>query len=169
MGGAVASRRIALVLLVAGTATLLLGLTGVAAADTTTDREELILVLPEADLEGEGEVIARLQAHAIRTQEPVLHELDAMAGVRVEETFWITNAILVSIDPAVASREDLADIAGVLRVDAHGSVSTAVVGGKSVDGTTYGIEMLNVPDVWTDFDARGAGVTVAVLDTGVDG
>ncbi|TKX77065.1 peptidase S8/S53 subtilisin kexin sedolisin, partial [Halorubrum sp. SD626R] len=42
------------------------------------------------------------------------------------------------------------------------TVSTA-----SVDAT-YGVEMVRAPEVWAEFDTRGGGATVAVLDTGVD-
>ena len=48
-------------------------------------------------------------------------------------------------------------------------------GGADVDHTeplsdeyTYGLQHVNAPEVWEEFGATGEGVTVAVLDTGID-
>ena len=42
----------------------------------------------------------------------------------------------------------------------------------AVDGstseTTYGLDQINAPAIWEAYDTRGAGTSVAVLDTGVD-
>ncbi|WP_170831039.1 S8 family serine peptidase [Natronobacterium texcoconense] len=34
--------------------------------------------------------------------------------------------------------------------------------------STYGLEQVNAPNVWEDFDTKGGGASVAVLDTGLD-
>ncbi|WP_247730225.1 S8 family serine peptidase [Halovivax limisalsi] len=35
-------------------------------------------------------------------------------------------------------------------------------------GTTYGLDQINVPQAWDEFDTQGEGATVAILDSGVD-
>lgn len=62
-------------------------------------------------------------------------------------------------DPTVASEAETAAAAA--------EAETAAIAAAEVP-VTYGIEKIAADDVWRDFGARGQGVRVAVLDTGVD-
>ena len=116
-------------------------------------------------------------------------------GVTVERSFWLANAMLVTVDTESVAVERLLDVRGVERVhenfevtldsatttpgddgsqaiDASGS--QPAIGPRTVSTTatgtnaTYGVEMVRAPEVWEEFGTRGEGATVAVLDTGID-
>ncbi|MFC3958873.1 S8 family serine peptidase [Halovivax cerinus] len=152
-----------------------------ATIDTALQREtgttNVVVRLPTADesaLDGDrASVIETLRSHASRTQAPVLDELERTDGVTVERTWWIANAIAVTADLDRVELTDLATIDGVERLHANrqfeapapieASPTTA-----AVQNTTYGLDQIDAPDAWDEFDATGDGVRVAVADTGVD-
>ncbi|WP_311170181.1 S8 family serine peptidase [Halobellus ordinarius] len=123
--------------------------------------------------------LAELRRHADRTQKRIVDYVEATPGTEIRRRFWVANAVLVAVDTEVASFADLAALDGVDRVhrtdsgedrqrpelDAPGA-STAQTGGNG--DVSYGLEMMNVPDVWERFDTHGEGATVAIIDTGVD-
>ena len=109
-------------------------------------------------------------------QQPVIEELSATDGVTVTDEFWLVNVLTVTVDTDVTDPGALADVPGVHTVarpqglehptppdPPASNVSTA---GR--DELTYGLEMVNVPAVWEQFDTRGEGTSVAVVDDGVD-
>lgn len=136
------------------------------------------------------EVVTRLQNAANTTQPPVIQELNRLqaAGfVKSYQPFWIVNAIAVTLSTEVIPA--LQDLAGVDRIvsdnqfDAFGSPSNsesrwneqASFGGwvskpetRSGEAATWSIEMVRAPLVWNLLGDTGEGVTVAIVDTGVD-
>ncbi|SDR44707.1 S8 family serine peptidase [Natronobacterium texcoconense] len=142
---------------------------------------------PLADATVSDETEAYLEGHAAETQEPLLEYVDETPGASVHEEFWVTNAVVLEVDLGRVDLEAFAqfdDVEAVhenfevplpevpdeqvttLSADAlnHSSEPTA---DESVKPTT-GIDTLNAPFVWDDYDVRGEGVRVAVLDTGID-
>ncbi|MFC7213482.1 S8 family serine peptidase [Saliphagus sp. GCM10025334] len=129
-----------------------------------------------------GNAQTALKTHARNTQVPVERTLDATAGVEVEESFWITNAMLVTVDTDEMPIERLARLEGVTRVHANyevhqpepvreRSVSADELGTEATTAeiqSTYGLDQINATEVWAEYGTRGEGVKVAVLDTGVD-
>lgn len=167
--------------------------------------------------------IAALQAHANRTQTPALTFTEKTDGVRSLQRFWLTNAILVEVDPERVPLTTLAALPEVTRIhpnekhtlyqagttassDVLVSVGNGTTAGKTTEAgsatdrpgtpsapelssgdvrpsagidvppgvvrsgvpSTWGVSRVRAPEVWTEFGTRGAGVSVAVLDTGVD-
>ena len=113
------------------------------------------------------------------TQQRVVDYVAGRAGIEIRRQFWVANAILVTVDTGVASFAELAAIDGVNRVHRTGSgikqrpetfeqTESTVAQTSSDGGVSYGLEMMNVPEVWDRFDTRGEGATVAIIDTGVD-
>src|SRR5690606_38147816 len=91
--------------------------------------------------------------------------------------FWVTSAVLVSAEATDRTLADVAALPGAVEVTPNYTVEplddTEIlpVAEPAVDPespVTYGIEKIGADAVWRDFDARGQGVRVAVLDTGVD-
>jgi len=114
-----------------------------------------------------------LQQHAEATQKPLRTFSERTEGVEVENTFWIANAALVTVDTTTQSVDELAEIDGVTRLEANTIYEhpTPIEGSDNTVGDeeyTYGLEQINAPSVWNEFDARGEGVRVAALDTGID-
>ena len=138
-----------------------------------------------------------LEEHAEATQEPLLDYAARTTGVSVETEFWLTNAVLLTVD---TDRVDLGEFDRFAAVEAvhenfevtvpEQSLSNATAleattdGDGTGDGTgdgeqssasgddgprpTAGLELVNAPAVWDAYDTRGEGVRVAVLDTGID-
>ncbi|PCR92566.1 S8 family serine peptidase [Natrinema ejinorense] len=146
---------------------------------------EAVVRLEEATVpEGIGEAAAerRLETHAESTQESLLEHVRETDRLSVEETFWLTNAVLVEVDTGAVDYETFEQFGAVEAVHENFEVSipepprrantTGSVGssGSTVGerNTTAGVAQVNAPAVWEEYDTRGEGVRVAVLDTGVD-
>lgn len=147
----------------------------------------------------DDEVVEELREHA--SDERAAFETFAaeMDHVTIERTFWLANAVLVSVDADETEADDLLSVANV--TDVHGNVVVATHAGtpddevntgesmsttasrdRRFDGSTDrpqigteptgshtdGLAAIDVPAAWERFDTRGAGATVAVIDTGVD-
>jgi len=138
------------------------------------------------------EVIAALKRRTTASQKPVVTALEQFDWVTVQNTHWITNAILVEIDTGqvesvAAATERLSALPNVQRLHANhdwripsGSFaqtgkdattmdrSTASSPASDNDEYAWPLHQINVPDVRDEFDTRGEGVDVVVLDSGVD-
>ncbi len=147
-----------------------------------TESIELVVRLEEASIPDsmpEDDVEAELEAHADDTQEPLVEYAAETAGITVEEEFWLTNAVVVTVDTDRVALETIAAFDAVERIHenfvvprpepAATDTSAAETANSIATGqVTWGIEQLNAPAVWDEHDTRGEGVRVAVLDTGVD-
>ncbi|MCU4973301.1 S8 family serine peptidase [Halobacteria archaeon AArc-m2/3/4] len=165
--------------------------------EDATGTVELVVRLEEADVSQsatDDETEAILEDQAEQTQGDVLEYANTTPGVHVQQQFWLTNAVVLEVDldrvdPAGLERFD--DV-----VDVHRNFEVAVPEpellpetsdgeGESENGnededtpheptpnpryeTTQPPAQLNAPEVWREYDTRGAGVRVAVLDTGID-
>ncbi|ELZ17375.1 peptidase S8/S53 subtilisin kexin sedolisin [Haloterrigena salina JCM 13891] len=131
-----------------------------------------------------------LAEHAEESQEPLLDYADRTAGISVETEFWVANAVLLTVDTERVDLETFARFSAVEAVHENFEVSipeqpssTSTAFGSTTgeeptptpaDATatdprpTAGLELLNAPAVWDEYETRGAGVRVAVLDTGID-
>lgn len=135
---------------------------------------EVRVVVEFSDLESvpDGEdAVATRQAHANETQEPLEEYVAETDGIDLEESFWITNVAVATVDTDRIALEEIARLEGVMAVRPE----TAVVAASGENATpvgndeyTYGLERLGVPTAWEEFDTRGEGATVVVLDSGVD-
>lgn len=121
--------------------------------------------------------VSRLRTHAASTQQRVVDYVKATPGIEIRRQFWLANAVLVSVDTELGSLDDLATVDGVKRIHRTGSgteqrrerlETTESPVAQKADEVSYGLEMMNVPEVWERFDTRGEGATVAVIDSGVD-
>jgi subtilisin family serine protease len=121
--------------------------------------------LPDWNARGAA-VVAQLQQEAA-SQAPLLAQL-RQAGYS-PRSFWIVNAIEVKGDRALA--ESMAGQPGVALVAANVkhplALEPASSGPAGLGNPAWGLERIGAPGVWSDWGDRGAGITVASLDTGV--
>ncbi|AXR77649.1 S8 family serine peptidase [Natrarchaeobaculum sulfurireducens] len=148
------------------------------------DSSELVVRLEEAPLEDVRDTEQALESHAKQTQEPVLEYVEKTPGVDVAEEFWVTNAIVLELEPGTVDEQLLVTLERIDEVEAvHENFDlsmpdppepkTPVDPSPAAEDderpqTTAAIDSVNVPTVWEEYDTRGEGVRVAVLDTGID-
>ncbi|ELZ10676.1 subtilisin-like serine protease [Halovivax asiaticus JCM 14624] len=135
---------------------------------------------------------ATLEQEAAQTQAALETYAADTPGVDILNEFWIANAALVEVDTSRASIDELATIDGVIHLHENFEVtSDSTSTAESADELTpsdereavsadrepgepgeyeytYGLEQINVPEVWDGLDVTGQGASVAVLDTGLD-
>ena len=133
-----------------------------------------------------------LKTRAASAQDDFERFAEKKPGVTAERGFWLANAMLVTVDTESVAVERLLEVRGVERVHenfrmeldsaatASGTPGVGALGSSAGPATgtvsansmstnaTYGVDMVRAPEVWETFDARGAGATVAVIDTGID-
>lgn len=132
------------------------------------DQADLKAGLRLNDWKARGEFVHRtLTAVAERSQQP-LRRLLQQARVP-HQAFWIINAISVTGDQALidelAARPEVLEI----RADRIYRVPDAplVILPPATNGVQWNIDRINAPTVWNNYQARGEGVVVCNLDTGV--
>ncbi|MHC3437073.1 S8 family serine peptidase [Natrialbaceae archaeon A-gly3] len=156
-----------------------------------TGEVDVLVYLEEVDgelLAASEDGSATLQAHAAEAQAPLEEYAEETAGVDLERSFWITSAALVTVDLEAASLSELAGVDGVERLSTNDRIEPVGAVGQDRPSTgtpadvagprvtphstgsdvANGIDQLNAPDVWRDFGVGGEGVTIAILDSGVD-
>jgi len=143
--------------------------------------------------DAEAVTVDRLKQQARQSQAPLGRYAASRDGVTVLNRFWLGNVAVVRIDHERAAVTELAAIDGVTHVGPNPEVrlDTAIpaiqpaasparpattaegVPGTAVDGaaaanTTDGLDKIGAPALWSEYGTQGEGVSVAVLDTGVD-
>jgi serine protease AprX len=187
---------------------------------TNAEGEQVVIVHVESErvVAGTGETtVEALKERAESGQAPLERYAGQTPGVTIENSFWLGNLAVVTIDH---DRADVTELAAVQNVDHVGpnfevsldaTASDVQAGqasgsaGPSLDPagtelferpgaiagpglfdrletiagldpeveprsshTTYGLDQINATEVWNRYDTKGEGITVAVLDTGVD-
>ncbi|WP_344750977.1 S8 family serine peptidase [Micromonospora olivasterospora] len=109
-----------------------------------------------------------LKKAAVESQAKIRAELD-VSGVKYQ-SFWATNAIKVS-SGSLSMAQNLAAHAEVdgLYAPLEYKVPEVTQGNneKTVNALEWGIANINADDVWAQYGVKGAGITVANIDTGV--
>lgn len=155
--------------------------------ETSGDRVEVVIRFTELEsskVAASNSPIETLHSQADRTQAPFLKYAESQQGITIQDTFWVTNAVLIEVETEQVSLEQIASQPNVKKlhenfeIEATQSVTAAdsdpvspSVGTPSTESNgqyTYGLEQINTPQTWDRFDTKGNGSTVAVLDSGID-
>jgi subtilisin family serine protease len=120
-------------------------------------------------------VAADLQTHARNTQQRLLAWADSEDGVRVVNRHWIANAVVLKVRTAevqptdITARENVRWLHPNVEIEIPAPVEVNDVSPDAAfDDVTYGLDQINVPDVWDQLGVTGDGAEVAVLDTGIN-
>ncbi|MFF1307821.1 S8 family serine peptidase [Streptomyces sp. NPDC058307] len=145
--------------------------------------EFYVLLTEHADLSHLGTLkdhakrTAKGRAELVRTAEHSQHDLKALlteAGT-AHDSFWIVNAVRVARgDAKLAQRIAALDSVRAIRqipdirlLDAN-DAKNAPAAKVAEDESAWGVTDIGAPKAWADSGARGQGVVVASIDTGVN-
>ncbi|MFG1888676.1 S8 family serine peptidase [Micromonospora sp. NPDC049051] len=133
------------------------------------DRADLSKAAAIKDWDKRGTAVAEaLKKTAADSQSKIRAELDG-SGTKYE-TFWATNAIKVSGGSLTMAQSFAAhaEVEGLYAPVAY-EVPEVTKGTdeKTVNALEWGIANINADDVWSQYGVKGAGITVANIDTGV--
>ncbi|MCA9934073.1 MAG: S8 family serine peptidase [Ardenticatenaceae bacterium] len=141
--------------------------------------------LPTEETARRTEIIARLQATAVTSQQaiyPLLHQLQAAGHISRVQPFWISNIMAITADneaaaqlaahPAVAAVrpettwqfDDITPHDILTRPVPLSSNARSMTSGE----LTWGVSRIRANYVWDGLGIDGSGITVAIMDSGVD-
>ncbi|MDF5754729.1 S8 family serine peptidase [Spongiactinospora sp. TRM90649] len=89
--------------------------------------------------------------------------------------FWLVNTVKVTADASLA--KEIAALPEVTAIEPIGKIerpepkagkAKAKTGAKAAAAVEWGVDRINAPRVWNELNNRGEGITVAIIDTGVD-
>jgi subtilisin family serine protease len=126
--------------------------------------------------------VADLREHADAERAAFESFAASRPGITIEREFWLASALLVSVDAGNVTAADLRAVENVTRIHenvvvepirADGESPTEAdsrpqIGADPSGRAVPGVRRIGAPTAWERFDTRGAGATVAVVDTGVD-
>ena len=140
--------------------------------------------------------IRSMQSHAATTRSAFERFAEGNPYVEIKRSFWVTNALVVSIDTDRIPLQRLGTVDNVERIHENYNLSLAMTAGSTATShpqgsvaptrpqqlitqqpvapqlepttteTTDGLAQINVVDAWEY--TRGGTTSIAVLDTGVD-
>jgi subtilisin family serine protease len=104
-------------------------------------------------------------------QQPLVTYESGRTGIDILRSFWLLDGALVELDPQAVDPMALQALEGVGVIHENRQFhlpETRPVTPTAHGDRTYGLEQIGAPAVWDEFDTRGSGASVAVIDTGVD-
>jgi subtilisin family serine protease len=131
---------------------------------------DVVVRLSPADTSGvqsREATIGALKSHAAETQQNVVRFAQMSEHVELERQFWITNAVLLEVDPDRVSLEEIASAEGVERLHVNFEVTTAQAAGGngSADGSTNETAPTNGTSTDESASDDDAGTEAPAADT----
>jgi len=130
--------------------------------------------IPELDKDGSNraQILKEMKTGAEKSFMTFKTKIDKRFEIR--DFLWSVNAVVV--DENISITKNLESMQEVLYIlpdileypEEPVSKDTPQVEGVS-DDFTYGLENMNVPQVWEDFGIKGQGINIGIIDTGIDG
>lgn len=122
-----------------------------------------------------GQTIGTLQSHAERTQRPILDWAENNDNVVVANTWWITNAVLLTVRGDATTIDELERFDSVEQLHANFKFaspeppeSSGAAPQQPPVNHSYALTQINATEVWEEYGTMGEGAKVAVLDSGVE-
>ena len=131
-------------------------------------RADLSAAFAMRDWNQRGSFVVERLTTVAETSQAGLRRMLSARGVQFQ-SFWILNAIKVRADAAtfeaIAARPEVARVIPdfTFRIP----TPQPAVQEPSINSVEWGIDRINAPQAWSTFGARGDGIVVASIDTGV--
>ncbi len=124
-------------------------------------------------------VIHQLQQTAADSQAPLIAQLNSRSAsgeIASYQSLWIINAVVITATPdSIAQIKARPDVASVLPDEQHryfdppeDTFAELLAADSAQPIPLWGIDKINAPAAWHGLGIDGSGVTVAIMDTGVD-
>src|SRR3990170_654894 len=131
-------------------------------------RADLTAAYAMRDWSERGQFVVERLTSVADTSQAGLRRMLAGRGVQFEP-FWILNAIKVRADmatfDAIAARPEVARV--IPDVTFRVPTPQPAVQEPSINSVEWGIDRIGAPLAWSTLGARGDGIVVATIDTGV--
>jgi len=121
---------------------------------------------------GRGGAVNTMKSRVGSSQSSLKRDL-LSRGAEVKKEFWIANALLVEVKVSdleqIKQRDDVERVHENFKIEAFRDTSAnKEVEAQAGGDYTWGLERINVPQVWEMGISGTEGVKVVVLDTGID-
>ena len=115
------------------------------------------------------DAVAALKAAAEQSQRPIVNYLKARNALVLSQ-LWLINAVVAEVDkPTLHGLLSLKEVSNVIDNFAISAPPVQQGSGTAAsEGLTWGVEKVQAHRVWSELGFDGAGIRVAVLDTGID-
>jgi subtilisin family serine protease len=151
--------------------------TSVTISQTVQDSEgtqRLVLRFGASDGAVAPTSVESMKSQARDHHEQVRRLASSTDDLDVVYTSWLADAALVEVDTDSETYRKLQRLEGLTQIHSNFQVDVPEqpvskdVAEPTQTNTTYGLEQIDAVEAWNEFDTRGEGAKVAVLDTGVD-
>ena len=134
---------------------------------TDHDPEEDGIIDPKIHESDEDILVVIVTVDSNEDGSHVEEVIDDSSGMELKNHIGISNSYIVEIDRRDADVEDLV-VEHVKSIEFNHVVEIDSVSTHSAQNVERGLDWINAPEVWDEYDTKGEGIDVAVIDTGVD-
>jgi len=123
-----------------------------------------------------SEILKQKRIIASISQQSLKNEINTLrkksSDIKKMESLWINNSMIItakaSYIKSLAERDDLERLDFDAEIKLFDPIMRSVEKGINSDDFTYGLKKVQAAKVWNELGINGTGVTVGVLDTGID-
>ena len=123
-----------------------------------------------------NQVLKQKRIIASIAQQPLLNLIAAerkkSSRIAKIESLWINNSMVISADQSfiesILKRDDLERVDLDVEIKLFDPIVKSVEKGIDTADFTYGLKKIQAARVWNELGINGEGITVGVLDTGID-
>ena len=123
-----------------------------------------------------SEILKQKRIIASISQKSLTNQINALrkktSDIKKIESLWINNSMIItartSFIRSLAQRDDLERLDLDSEIKLFDPVVRPLEKGLNTEDFTYGLKKIQAEKVWNELGINGTGVTVGVLDTGID-
>ena len=123
-----------------------------------------------AEILKQKRIIASISQQSLQTQLSNLQKTGS--GVKRIQSLWINNSMIItakkSFIESLVERDDLERLDLDAEIKLFDPVVRSAEKGINSNDFTYGLKKVQAAKVWNELGINGTGITVGVLDTGID-
>lgn len=123
-----------------------------------------------------SEILKQKRMIASISQKSLTDQMNSLrkktSDIKRMESLWINNSMIItasrSFIQTLMERDDLEKLDSNTKIKLFDPILRSAEKGINTDDFTYGLKKVQAARVWNELGFNGSGVTVGVLDTGID-